>query len=63
MIKILKKGNKIKKVECENCGSLLQYGDKDLRELPTWSSNEEKKYEIKCPYCSYYISVKKGIGL
>lgn len=56
MIKILNKGNKANKlkspiyrVECSNCGSILQYSKEDVH------TDRDGSY-IECPVCDMFIN-------
>lgn len=52
MIKVLRQGTK-KKVECNNCGALLQYEKEDVKEQQV-SFHEFCDYII-CPECQYRV--------
>ena len=55
MIKVLREGTK-KKVECEDCGALLQYEKEDIQEQKIGLS---VRYEyIICPECKYRIGLR-----
>ena len=55
MIKVLREGTK-KKVECENCGALLQYEKEDIQKQQTSFSGF---YDyIVCPECKYQIGLR-----
>lgn len=47
MIKIIRQGSK-KKIECENCGALLQYEPEDIRER---KGKVSWRRFIVCPQC------------
>lgn len=52
MIKIIKAQPVPKEqIECDNCGSVLEYGNEDL-EMTIY------KYRFKCPVCGIYIDAK-----
>lgn len=56
MIKIIKPGTK-KKIECEECGTVLSYEQEDVQigtVLISPVSTGNKKYII-CPQCHYQI--------
>lgn len=56
MIKIIKLGTK-KKIECEECGTILSYEQEDVQTgaiLTGPGSTGSKKY-IVCPQCHYQI--------
>lgn len=55
MIKVLKEGTK-KKVECEDCGALLQYEKEDIQEQKV-GLNGYYEYII-CPECKYRIGLR-----
>jgi hypothetical protein len=50
MIKVLRKGTK-RKIECENCGALLQYEEEDIQD------NGYCEYII-CPECKCRIALR-----
>ena len=55
MIKVLREGTK-KKVECENCGALLQYEKEDIQKQQTSFSGF---YDyIVCPECQLRVELK-----
>lgn len=56
MIKIIKPGTR-KKIECEECGTVLSYEQEDVQTgaiLTGPGSTGSKKY-IVCPQCHYQI--------
>ena len=55
MITVLRKGTK-KKVECANCGALLQYEKEDIQEQEI-GLNGYYEYII-CPECKYRIGLR-----
>ena len=55
MIKVLKKGTK-RKIECNNCGALLQYEKEDIQEQQI-ALNAYYEYII-CPECKYCIGLR-----
>lgn len=55
MVKVIKYGNK-RRVECEHCGSILEYERKDIQVVQTGMNEYEK--QIKCPVCEETIVVR-----
>lgn len=39
------------KVTCENCGSILEYGNADLQPTTIYSNGYVARYKIICPIC------------
>lgn len=54
MIKVIKYGYKCR-VECQWCGSLLQFDKEDVQEVQTGMN--EWKEEIECPVCKEKVRV------
>ena len=42
-------------VTCENCNSILEYGNADLQPTTTYSNGYAPGYKIKCPICGVYV--------
>lgn len=57
MIKIIRQGNKKKKIECENCEAILQYEPEDIRE--TKAKVSWKRFII-CPQCNNEIIIESS---
>lgn len=55
MIKVLREGTK-RKIECNNCGALLQYEKEDIQEQQI-TLNAYYEYII-CPECKYRIGLR-----
>ena len=60
-MRIIKVGNKlpINEIECENCGTVLEYLDKEVRSVYGWiapTTNKELHFII-CPYCNERIVI------
>lgn len=60
-MRIIKVGNKlpINEIECENCGTILEYLDKEVRSVYGWiapTTNKELHFII-CPYCNERIVI------
>ena len=60
-MRIIKVGNKlpINEIECENCGTVLEYLDKEVQSVCGWISpkvNRELHF-INCPYCGERIVI------
>lgn len=44
-------------ITCDNCGSILEYGNVDLEYYQSYT-NVGYKYRLKCPVCGVYIEAK-----
>jgi DNA-directed RNA polymerase subunit RPC12/RpoP len=53
MVKTIIKGNKCKQIECDKCGSLLEYTPNDEILTPT-NYYRQDKY-IVCPECGHHV--------
>ena len=42
-------------VTCESCGSILEYGNADLRPATTYSNGCAVSFKIICPVCGVYV--------
>ena len=45
-------------VTCESCGSILEYGNADLRPDMTYSNGYATSFKIICPVCGVYVKCK-----
>ena len=54
MIKVIKYGNK-RRIQCQECGSLIEYEEEDIRISQTSGNGYEGV--IDCPVCKKIIAV------
>lgn len=54
MLRVIRHGKK-RRVECEECGSVIEYEKEDVKEVRTHIN--EYGYEIYCPVCGKNIRV------
>lgn len=54
MVKVIKYGQK-RRVTCSYCGSLLEFGQDDLKTVQTGMNEYED--QIKCPVCDEAVTV------
>ena len=62
-MRIIKVGNKllINEIECENCGTVLEYLDKEVQSVCGWvtSTINKELHFITCPYCGERIVISE----
>lgn len=62
-MRIIKVGNKlpINEIECENCGTVLEYLDKEVQNVCGWvtSTINKELHFLTCPYCGERIVISE----
>ena len=62
-MRIIKVGNKlpVNEIECENCGTILEYLNKEVQSVCGWVSPKINKelHFINCPYCGERIVISE----